>query len=59
MYVFVFLLDDLIIFFTAMKTLKITGATGKYSRISHLIGGIIMVIVGVLLLFKPELLMFG
>jgi len=53
------MLDDLIIFFVAMKTLEITGATTKYTRASHLIGGIIMLIMGILLLFKPELLMFG
>lgn len=59
LYIFVFMLDDLLVFFTAMITLKITGISDKYSRISHLIGGIAMVIIGLLLLFKPELLMFG
>jgi len=42
-----------------MITLKITGVSDKYSHISHLIGGIAMVIIGLLLLFKPEWLMFG
>ena len=59
LYVFFFMLDDLIIFFIAMTTLKVTGITTKYSRLSRLIGGIIMVIIGILLLFKPEWLMFG
>ncbi|PJA47465.1 hypothetical protein CO172_01360 [Candidatus Uhrbacteria bacterium CG_4_9_14_3_um_filter_36_7] len=58
-YIFIFLLDDLFVFFTAMITLKITGVSDKYSHISHLIGGIAMVIIGLLLLFKPEWLMFG
>ena len=58
-YIFIFMLDDLIVFFIAMATLRIVGVTGKYSRYSHLIGGIIMIIVGVLLLCKPEWLMFG
>ena len=59
LYVLIFMIDDLFVFFVAMKTLQITGVTSKYSRISHLIGGIIMVIMGILLLFKPEWLMFG
>ena len=59
LYIFVFMLDDLIIFFTAMITLEMTGISTKYSRISHLIGGILMIIIGILLIFKPELLMFG
>jgi len=40
-------------------TLRLTGVTNKYSRFSHLIGGILMLLIGVLLIFKPELLMFG
>jgi thiol-disulfide isomerase/thioredoxin len=58
-YIFFFMVDDLFVFFTAMITLEMTGISTKYSRISHLIGGILMLIIGLLLLFKPELLMFG
>lgn len=59
LYIFVFMLDDLFVFFTAMITLEMTGISTKYGRISHLIGGILMIIIGILLIFKPELLMFG
>jgi thiol-disulfide isomerase/thioredoxin len=59
LYIFVFMLDDMLIFFTAMITLQVTGVSGKYQRISHLIGGILMLLIGILLLFKPEWLMFG
>ncbi len=59
LYILVFMLDDLLIFFVAMTTLRMTGISEKYSHISHLIGGVVMVIIGILLLFKPELLMFG
>ena len=59
LYIFVFMLDDLFIFLTAMITLHMTGITTKYSRLSKLIGGVLMLIVGLLLIFKPELLMFG
>lgn len=59
LYIFFFMLDDLIIFIIAMKTLKITGVTTKYTRLSRLIGGLIMLAIGLLLIFKPEWLMFG
>lgn len=58
LYILFFLLDDLIVFFVAMFTMKITGISTKYNKYSHLLGGIIMLIVGILLLFKPEWLMF-
>jgi thiol-disulfide isomerase/thioredoxin len=59
LYVFIFMLDDLFVFIISMKTLELTGVTTKYSRFSHLIGGILMLILGIILIFKPELLMFG
>jgi len=58
-YIIIFMLDDLFVFFIAMITLQITGISTKYTRWSNLVGGIIMVIIGVLLLFKPGWLMFG
>ena len=57
-YIIFFLLDDLVVFFVAMFTMKITGISTKYNKYSHLIGGIIMLLIGVLLVFKPEWLMF-
>jgi len=59
LYVLFFMIDDLFVFFVAMKTLQVTGITTKYSRWSHLIGGILMIIIGLLLIFKHEWLMFG
>lgn len=56
LYIFFFMLDDLIIFFIAMFTLQATGLTTKYTRASRLIGGILMLIIGLLMIFKPELL---
>ena len=58
LYILFFLLDDLIVFIIAMTTLKITGISTKYGKLSHLIGGILMVIIAILLVFKPEWLMF-
>ncbi len=59
LYILFFMLDDLLVFFIAMKTLQMTGITTKYVRWSRLIGGIMMVIIGLLLIFKPGILMFG
>ena len=59
LYVLVFLLDDLIVFFIAMKTLRLKATDSKYIRYSGLVGGAILVIIGLLLIFKPGWLMFG
>lgn len=59
LYIFIFMLDDLFVFFTAMITMQAVGVQSKYARYSHLIGGMLMFIIGILLLFKPEWLMFG
>ena len=58
-YIFFFLIDDIIIFVIAMVTLKITGISNKYSKYSHLIGGIIMLLIGLLLIFKPGWIMLN
>lgn len=59
LYIVFFLLDDLIVFIIAMTTLKLTGISTKYNRMSHLIGGILMIVMGILLVLKPEWLMFN
>lgn len=59
LYIFFFMLDDLFIFFVVMITLEMTGISTKYSRYSQLIGGMVMLIIGILLIFKPQWLMFG
>ncbi|NMB91225.1 thioredoxin family protein [candidate division WWE3 bacterium] len=59
LYITFFMLDDLFVFFVAMITLQMTGVTTKYVKWSRLIGGLLMIIIGILLLFKPEILMFS
>jgi thiol-disulfide isomerase/thioredoxin len=59
LYLFFFMIDDLIVFVISMVTLQATGLTTKYTRASRLIGGTLMVAIGLLLLFRPEWLMFG
>jgi glutaredoxin len=59
LYVLFFLIDDLVVFFIAMKTFHLTGLSTKYSKFSGIIGGTIMVILGILMIFRPEWLMFN
>jgi len=58
-YILFFLFDDLIIFTIAMITFKVTGISTKYTKYSHLIGGIIMLLIAILMIFKPDWLMFN
>lgn len=59
LYILFFLIDDIVIFVIAMVTLEATGISTKYNRLSHLIGGILMILIGLLLILKPEWLMFN
>ena len=58
-YLFFFMIDDIIIFTICMITLKVTGISNKYTKYSHLIGGIIMLLIGLLMAFKTNWLMFN
>ena len=57
LYLLFFIADDIIIFVIAMKTTQLTGISTKYSRWAHLVGGIIMIILAILMVLKPEWLM--
>lgn len=59
LYILFFILDDLIIFVVTIKSIELAGISTKYSKYSHLIRGILMFIIGILLLVKPEWLMFN
>lgn len=59
LYTFVFMLDDIIVFSLAIITLRKIGFTEKYNYWATLIGGLLILILGILLIFKPSLLMFG
>lgn len=58
-YMLCFFLDDLVVFIIAMTTLKLTGISTKYGKISKIIGAILLIIIGILMLFKPEWLMLN
>lgn len=57
-YVFVFMLDDLLLFSIAVLSLKAVGIESKYVNISRLIGGVVMIWIGYAMLFRPEWLSF-
>lgn len=59
LYIIFFLFDDIVVFAIAMKTLQVTGISTKYNKLSHLIGGILMLLIGILMILKPEWLMFN
>lgn len=59
LYTFIFILDDLIVFFVAATTLSKINFGEKYNYWSTLIGGLLMLILGILLIFNPQLLMLA
>ena len=58
-YIIFYMIDDIVVFIIAMLTLEVTGISNKYNKYSHLIGGILMLIIGLLMLFKPSILMLN
>lgn len=58
LYTFIFMLDDIIILAIAVITLSKFGFTEKYNYWSSLIGGLLIIILGLILILRPELLMF-
>lgn len=57
-YIFFYMIDDLIVFAIALYAVEKIGITAKYSNLSHFMGGILMLILGLLLIFRPALLVF-
>ena len=53
-----YMLDDFIVFGFAFFTLNQFGFSDKYNRYSTLVAGILILILGALLIFKPGILMF-
>lgn len=58
-YTFIFMLDDLIVFSVAAFALSKFSFADKYNYWSTLVGGLLILILGILLIFKPAWLMFG
>lgn len=58
-YVFFYDLDEIIVLIIAFFTFKIAATSGRFTRWSQIIGGILMLILGLLLIFKHQWLMWG
>ena len=54
-YIIFFMLDDIVVFIIAYKTMQVTGISTKYSKYAHLIGGIIILLIGLFLIFQSGL----
>ncbi|MBL4644672.1 MAG: glutaredoxin [Candidatus Pacebacteria bacterium] len=58
LYILFYMLDDFIVFGLALWGFNKIHAMEKYSRLSMLIGGVLMIFLGVLLTFAPNILTF-
>ena len=58
-YILFYMIDDILVFSISMFTLQATGITNKYNKLSTLISSIIMILMGLLLIFKPDWLMLN
>lgn len=58
-YIVFYMLDDMVVFFVAMATLKSKVFGTKYAKYTNLVAGLMILILGLLLVFKPEWLMFS
>ena len=57
-YILFYMIDDLIVFGIALYGIDKFALTTKYSKLSNLIGGIVMLILGLVMIFKPSLILF-
>ena len=58
-YIFFYMIDDMVVFAISMITVEATGITNKYNKLCTLVSAIIMIIMGLLLIFKPDWLMLN
>ncbi len=58
-YIVFYMVDDFVVFGIALYAIEKIGVTHKYAKISNIIGGSVMLILGLLLLLKPEWLSFN
>lgn len=59
LYIFFYMIDDILVFTISMFTLNATGITNKYNKLCTLVSSIIMIAMGLLLLIKPDWLMLN
>lgn len=57
-YILFYMIDDFIVFGIALYGMDKLALTTRYSKISNFVGGIVMIILGFILIFKPHLILF-
>ncbi|MCX6776064.1 MAG: hypothetical protein NT130_04430 [Candidatus Micrarchaeota archaeon] len=55
-YIFSYMLDDIILFSVAVITLSSSDFSSKYGKFSQVVGGAVLLLLGLLLLFMPQVL---
>lgn len=58
-YIFFYIIDDTIILILSIKAFEAKGISTKYNKYVNLIGGILLLVMGILLILKPEWIMFN
>ena len=58
-YLLFFMIDDIIVFILSVWTFKVSPISTKFTKYSHLVGGLIMIAIGILMIFFPSILMFA
>ena len=58
LYIIGYMLDDFLVFGLALSSVNKLHLTSKYSKWANLFGGILMVLLGLMLIFKPTWLVF-
>ena len=58
-YVIFYMLDDTIVFIIAMISLKLVGTSNRIGKIVKLLAAIIMITMGILLIFFPDIIMLN
>jgi cytochrome c biogenesis protein CcdA len=58
LYTLTYMADDIIVFVIAIYAIQHLGLTTKYSKYCQLVGGILMLLIGIIMLYDPNLLKF-
>ncbi len=58
-YLLFFMIDDIIVFVISVWTFKVSPISNKFTKYSHLVGGVLMILIGILMIFFPAILMFA
>jgi cytochrome c biogenesis protein CcdA len=57
-YILFYMIDDFIVFGIALYSFDKIGITTKYAKVAHLLGGIMMIVLGLILIIDPSMLTF-